>query len=75
MPAASLQLSMAAMQDPISFPATQNNAHKTLGWGNYQQLTVSSVRSKLLKTLNSHTLKRLASAVQLRPWPPSFQRT
>ena len=25
---------------------------------------------KLLKTLVIHTLKRLASAVQLRPWPP-----
>src|SRR5208282_6883980 len=27
---------------------------------------------KFLKTLVIYTLKRLASAVQLRPWPPSF---
>jgi hypothetical protein len=45
-------------------------------------------RSRTLKDLRSHLrpvkslqilinarLKRLASAVQLRPWPPSFQRT
>ena len=28
---------------------------------------------KFLKTLVIHTLKRLASAVQLRPWPPHFK--
>jgi hypothetical protein len=28
---------------------------------------------KLLETLEIRVLKRLASAVQLRPWPPSFQ--
>jgi len=30
---------------------------------------------KFLKTLVIHTLKRMAAAVELRPWPPSFQRT
>jgi hypothetical protein len=28
---------------------------------------------KLLETLKSRVLKRLASAVQLRPWPPCFK--
>jgi hypothetical protein len=55
-----------------SIGVAQKKAHKTLDLGNYQQLTVSSVRSKLLKTLNTHTLKRLASAVRFRPWPPLF---
>jgi len=33
-------------------------------------LTQPSVTCKLLIVKDSHTLKRLASAVQLRPWPP-----
>jgi hypothetical protein len=37
-------------------------------------LTQPSVTCKLLNVKDSHTLKRLASAVQLRPWPPHFKR-
>jgi len=36
--------------------------------------TQPSATCKLLNVWESHRLKRLASAVQLRPWPPSFQR-
>jgi hypothetical protein len=32
----------------------------------------SSAACKALKVLKTTVLKRLASAVQLRPWPPSF---
>ena len=35
-------------------------------------LTQPSATCKLLKVGDSHSLKRLASAVQLRPWPPYF---
>jgi Protein of unknown function (DUF2934) len=42
----------------------------------YLQVLGSPTRPcKFLKTLVIHTLKRLASAVQLRPWPPSFYKT
>jgi hypothetical protein len=41
---------------------------------NYSQLLGSlTCPCKLLRTLVIHTLKRLASAVQLRPWPPCFK--
>src|SRR5205823_10070471 len=36
-------------------------------------LTQQSATCKLVKVGDSHSLKRLASAVQLRPWPPCFQ--
>ena len=35
-------------------------------------LTQPSATCKLLNVQDSHRLKRLASAVQLRPWPPSI---
>jgi hypothetical protein len=38
----------------------------------YDVLRQSSAGCKALKVLKSCVLKRLASAVQLRPWPPSF---
>jgi hypothetical protein len=38
----------------------------------YKYLAVPTCPCKFLKTLVIHTLKRLASAVQLRPWPPHF---
>src|SRR5713101_1839158 len=37
---------------------------------NLQQLTAPGVTSKYLQSLLILALKRLASAVQLRPWPP-----
>src|SRR5712692_8278216 len=41
---------------------------------NYLQVLGSpTCPCKFLKTLVIHTLKRLASAVQLRPWPPRFK--
>ena len=39
----------------------------------FQCLAVPRQPLKLLKTLEIRVLKRLASAVQLRPWPPHFQ--
>ena len=39
----------------------------------FQCLAVPRQPLKLLETLEIRVLKRLASAVQLRPWPPSFQ--
>src|SRR6266850_478814 len=39
----------------------------------FQCLAVSRQPLKLLETLEIRVLKRLASAVQLRPWPPCFQ--
>jgi hypothetical protein len=44
-----------------------------VSWSDFQQLTEPGGTSKLLQTLKIFTLKRLASAVQLRPWPPYFQ--
>jgi hypothetical protein len=41
---------------------------------NYLQVLGSpTCPCKFLKTLVIHTLKKLASAVQLRPWPPHFK--
>ena len=42
-----------------------------VSYGDFQQLTEPGGTSKSLETL--FILKRLASAVQLRPWPPYFQ--
>src|SRR5215468_3152857 len=39
----------------------------------YDVLRQSSAACKALKVLKTTVLKRLASAVQLRPWPPCFQ--
>jgi hypothetical protein len=39
----------------------------------FQCLAVPRQPLKLLETLETRVLKRLASAVQLRPWPPHFQ--
>jgi hypothetical protein len=39
----------------------------------FQCLAVPQQPLKLLETLEIRVLKRLASAVQLRPWPPYFQ--
>jgi hypothetical protein len=39
----------------------------------YDVLRQSSAACKALQILKRGVLKRLASAVQLRPWPPSFQ--
>jgi hypothetical protein len=39
----------------------------------FQCLAVPRQPLKLLETLEMRVLKRLASAVQLRPWPPSIQ--
>ena len=39
-----------------------------------ERLTQPSVTCKLLNVQDSYRLKRLASGVQLPPWPPSFQR-
>jgi hypothetical protein len=40
----------------------------------FQWLAVPRQPMKLLETLETRVLKRLASAVQLRPWPPHFKR-
>jgi len=39
----------------------------------FQCLAVPQQPLKLLETLEIRVLKRLASAVQLRPWPPHFK--
>jgi len=41
---------------------------------NFQVLSGLTRTCKLLKVINIVTLKRLASAVQLRPWPPFFPK-
>src|ERR1019366_4382669 len=40
----------------------------------FEGLTQPSETCKLLNVRDSYRLKRLASAVQLRPWPPSLQQ-
>src|SRR5450631_88059 len=40
-----------------------------------ERLTQPSVTCKLLNVQDSYRLKRLAAAVQLRPWPPFFSIT
>ena len=52
-----------------------NHPRSTRLWRIFQCLAVPRQPLKLLETLEIRVLKRLASAVQLRPWPPSFQRT
>ena len=39
-------------------------------YASLEGFTQPSATCKLLNVLESHRLKRLASAVQLRPWPP-----
>src|SRR5215472_10871689 len=39
----------------------------------FEGLTQPSVTCKLLNVQDSYRLKRLASAVRFRPWPPCFQ--
>ena len=66
---------------PPSPPSTQINPQITHGNHPrsirlarvFQCLAVPRQPLKLLETLEIRVLKRLASAVQLRPWPPHFQ--
>ena len=58
---------------PITGPQFQSALNASCSY--LQVLGSPTCPCKFLKTLVIHTLKRLASAVQLRPWPPSFQRT
>jgi hypothetical protein len=48
---------------PVAFPFCRT----------YGVLRQSSAACKALNVLKTTVLKRLASAVQLRPWPPCFQ--
>jgi hypothetical protein len=59
------------MQDPpIAGPQFQSALNASCS--SLQVLGSPTCPCKFLKTLVMHTLKRLASAVQLRPWPPFF---
>ena len=53
---------------PITGPQFQSALNASCSY--LQVLGSPTCPCKLLKTLVIHTLKRLASAVQLRPWPP-----
>ena len=55
---------------PITGPQFQSALNASCSY--LQVLGSPTCPCKFLKTLVIHTLKRLASAVQLRPWPPSF---
>ena len=55
---------------PIAGPQFQSALNVSCSY--LQVLGSPTCPCKYLKTLVIHTLKRLASAVQLRPWPPSF---
>ena len=55
---------------PITGPQFQSALNASCSY--LQVLGSPTCPCKFLKTLVVHTLKRLASAVQLRPWPPSF---
>ena len=56
---------------PITGPQFQSALNASSRY--LQVLGSPTCPCKFLKTLVIHTLKRLASAVQLRPWPPYFQ--
>ncbi len=56
---------------PITGPQFQSALNASCSY--LQVLGSPTCPCKLLKTLVVHTLKRLASAVQLRPWPPHFK--
>src|SRR6267143_6057547 len=56
---------------PIAGPQFQSALDVTCSY--LQVLGSPTCPCKFLKTLVIHTLKRLASAVQLRPWPPHFK--
>jgi hypothetical protein len=58
---------------PITGPQFQSALNASCSY--LQVLGSPTCPCKFLKTLVIHTLKRLASGVQLPPWPPSFQRT
>jgi len=59
-------------RSPITGPQFQSASIASCSY--LQVLGSPTCPCKYLKTLVIHTLKRLASAVQLRPWPPYFQR-
>ncbi len=56
---------------PITGPQFQSALNVSCSY--LQVLGSPTCPCKFLKTLVIHTLKRLASAVQLRPWPPHFK--
>jgi hypothetical protein len=58
-------------KSPIAGPQFQSALNASCRY--LQVLGSPTCPCKFLKTLVIHTLKRLASAVQLRPWPPYFQ--
>jgi len=55
---------------PITGPQFQSALNASCSY--LQVLGSPTCSCKFLKTLVIHTLKRLASGVQLPPWPPSF---
>ncbi len=58
----------------LAFRITHGNHPRFLRFPRtFQCLAVLRQPLKLLETLEMRVLKRLASAVQLRPWPPSIQ--
>ena len=64
--------SFSYAKTPIAGPQFQSALKVSCSY--LQVLGSPTCPCKLLTTLVIHTLKRLASAVHLRPWPPHFNR-
>jgi len=67
--------SKPVQSDAVAIPSSQPTMQPTIEPSStfLQGFAQPSDTCKLLEVQDSHRLKRLASAVQLRPWPPCFQ--